>query len=104
MFGESKEVRDACMAIEQAFSNLYFEGISERDFLKELDSAVRPFVSPVDEPSSVLVSVVGTEMPTHYFLVVTGPMNNSNFERMSVGAPAQSVGSNSACGFIPAEA
>lgn len=55
MFGESKEVLEACISIEQAFSALHLDGISEEEFSKELAAAIRPFaISPSLRAQSIV--------------------------------------------------
>jgi hypothetical protein len=109
MFGENKEVLDACVAIEQAFSKLSFEGISEEDFSKELASALRPFVSYTTEaytvhlaPLSAIV-LIGAFAPEQALIVSIGA--NANAGAPTTRTPGnQVVGSNSAWNPIPAAA
>jgi hypothetical protein len=49
MFGESEEVLRACISVEEAFSKLHFEGISELAFSRELGDAIPPSTSHAAE-------------------------------------------------------
>lgn len=44
MFGESEDVKNACLAIEAAFSELRNGEMSESEFGRELANAICPFV------------------------------------------------------------
>lgn len=65
MFGESKEVLNACLAIEAAFSELHYGEMSELDFRQELANVVaRPFVKEARSAEIILRFAIETPQKT----------------------------------------
>jgi hypothetical protein len=55
-FGESEQVLDFCQDIEAVISELYYGGITEKQFREDLAAASRPFVlSSVSSPARKVV-------------------------------------------------
>ncbi len=72
MFGEPKEVLDACVAVEMAFSELRDGGMSRADFDKELAAAIAPFSPKAAKPEQVRVFFslnTGREKPSSQMVI-----------------------------------
>jgi hypothetical protein len=105
---EASDLRDACIAVDAALAQFHFDHVEERVLKSALETAVRPFaLRSTDRPASS--AVLHSQAGSYRIQVWISAANNSNVgenavENTAIGSPAQSVGSNSTYGFIPAEA